>query len=576
MVQFDREVGSGGQLASLGEKLLKGLSITLRNPGQARQIVGSLSLSTSTLSGLFFIAVMSALCGTAIIHILNSEAKRLEDGDYSALLVVLFVFVLIAYRITQQRLIAQTGIAIEQALHKWRVRISEKVGKLSIRDIETIGRGSLEDGLAKHYEQLSQTIVPLVAGFESVILLAFMLVYLFSLSVTAAGLTVFVAILLVLGYLSTSAVMKDTMVAAAKADAQLTRLTSEVVDGFKELRLDRRKRDALYTDVCRASFDVANFRARSADILSKLITTANSASYLLAAGVVFALPILTGSGGGEVSQLITVVLFLLGPIGGVVGAVQQFTTAQFTVNAISGFERKIDAFLPLDTEQGNASNMRFQSLVLTGIGYSHSGSNTKDNSFSIHDVSLSLAPGRIVFISGANGSGKTTALRVLTGLYPRQEGHIELNGEAVDNMPPQSYRNFFSCVFADYHVFRRPYGLDDRQVAIAEEMLSHLKIREKLPENFSAGYDPSQLSTGQRKRLALALALAEERPILILDEWAADQDPKMRERFYVEILPRLKAEGKAIVAVTHDDRYFSVADARYHMEDGRIIALEQS
>lgn len=576
MVQFDGEAASGGQLASLGEKLLKGLSVPERYPGQARQIVGSLSLSTSTLSGLFFIAVISALCGTAIIHILNSEAKRLEDGDYSAFLVILFVLVLIAYRITQQRLIAQTGIAIEQALHKWRVRISEKVGKLSIRDIETIGRGSLEDGLAKHYEQLSQTIVPLVAGFESIILLAFMLVYLFSLSVTAAGLTVFVAVLLVLGYLSTSAVMKDTMVAAAKADAQLTRLTSEVIDGFKELRLDRRKRDALYSDVCQASFDVANLRARSADILSKLITTANSASYLLAASVVFALPVLTGSGGSEISHLITAVLFLLGPIGGVVGAVQQFTTAQFTVNAISGFEREIDNFLPLDNEQVNSSNPPFRSLVLTGICYSHNGSNTKDNNFSIRDVSLSLEPGRIIFISGANGSGKTTALRVLTGLYPRQAGHIELNGEAVDNAPPQAYRNYFSCVFGDYHVFRRPYGLDDRQVAIAEKMLDYFKIREKLPDDFSAGYDPSQLSTGQRKRLALALALAEERPILILDEWAADQDPKMREKFYLEVLPRIKAEGKAVIAVTHDDRYFSVADARYHMEDGRIVALEQS
>ena len=70
--------------------------------------------------------------------------------------------------------------------------------------------------------------------------------------------------------------------------------------------------------------------------------------------------------------------------------------------------------------------------------------------------------------------------------------------------------------------------------------------------------------------MALALALAEDRPVLLLDEWAADQDPATRERFYRQILPTLKQTGKTIIAVTHDERYFDCADVRYHMDEGRM------
>jgi putative ATP-binding cassette transporter len=105
-------------------------------------------------------------------------------------------------------------------------------------------------------------------------------------------------------------------------------------------------------------------------------------------------------------------------------------------------------------------------------------------------------------------------------------------------------------------------------LARLEAALQELGIRDKLPGDLAQGFDPSALSTGQRKRLALALALAEDRPVLLLDEWAADQDPATREEFYRTMLARIRAEGKAVIAVSHDERFFDCADARYHMEDG--------
>ena len=72
-------------------------------------------------------------------------------------------------------------------------------------------------------------------------------------------------------------------------------------------------------------------------------------------------------------------------------------------------------------------------------------------------------------------------------------------------------------------------------------------------------------------RKALISALLEDREIYIFDEWAADQDPQFRKRFYEKIIPELKQKGKTIFAVTHDDHYWNLADIVVKMEYGRIV-----
>ena len=81
-----------------------------------------------------------------------------------------------------------------------------------------------------------------------------------------------------------------------------------------------------------------------------------------------------------------------------------------------------------------------------------------------------------------------------------------------------------------------------------------------------------RLSSGERKRLALVLSLLEDKPILLLDEWAAEQDPPFRRKFYHEILPWLKRQGKTVVAVTHDDDHYDVADRVLRMQFGKFVS----
>ena len=112
-----------------------------------------------------------------------------------------------------------------------------------------------------------------------------------------------------------------------------------------------------------------------------------------------------------------------------------------------------------------------------------------------------------------------------------------------------------------------------RDEAEVHRLLRLLRLETKT--NFAQGrFTQLNLSTGQRKRLALIVSLLEDRPLLAFDEWAADQDPEFRQYFYTELLPLLKSQGKTLLVVTHDDRYFHVADRVVTMEYGRIRSID--
>ena len=277
------------ELKVLGIAILDRFSGNFPSLGSVRAIFSYRPLQPSTLSELGLLALLAALCGTGIVFVLNKEAALVQEREFALGLALLFIVILLAYRAFQKALITRTSGAIEQALDDWRCRISRKVTGLSLRDTEDMSRGRILDGLARSYEQLSQTIVPLVAGIEAIILLACMLVYLFSLSITAGLMTIAVTASLVLGYLNTAASMQKSMQEAGAADAQLARLAEDLVDGFKELKLSPLKCAALHDHMDAASQSVARHRAGTADIISQLISAGNSASYLLAAAVVFLL-----------------------------------------------------------------------------------------------------------------------------------------------------------------------------------------------------------------------------------------------------------------------------------------------
>jgi len=184
---------------------------------------------------------------------------------------------------------------------------------------------------------------------------------------------------------------------------------------------------------------------------------------------------------------------------------------------------------------------------------------------------LTLTPGELVFLVGGNGSGKSTLAKIITGLYPPEKGEVRLDGKLITDKSRDDYRQLFSAVFSDFYLFESLLGMKARDLDTqAREYLVELHLDHKVKVRHGQ-FSTTDLSHGQRKRLALLTAYLENRPFYLFDEWASDQDPHFKEIFYTQLLPELKARGKAVLVITHDDRYFHLADRVIKLDYGKVV-----
>jgi putative pyoverdin transport system ATP-binding/permease protein len=197
-------------------------------------------------------------------------------------------------------------------------------------------------------------------------------------------------------------------------------------------------------------------------------------------------------------------------------------------------------------------------------------------SVALRDISLTLREEEptILTVAGESGSGKTTLAMLLLGLYEPEDGRIELNGVPVDRTNIAHYRQHFSAVFADFHLFEELLGADQHDLDTrAAHYLDALGLAHKVRVE-QGRFTTTSLSTGQRKRMALVSAYLEDRPVCLFDEWAADQDPAFKRVFYRELLPELKQRGKTVIVISHDDAYFDGADRIVRLADGVLASAE--
>lgn len=225
--------------------------------------------------------------------------------------------------------------------------------------------------------------------------------------------------------------------------------------------------------------------------------------------------------------------------------------------------------LPFAAPEVEAGLARFQRLSFAEVRYDYPAAPGVPG-FGIGPLSFELERGRICFLTGGNGAGKSTLLSILTGLRPAGQGSIALDGRPVGQAELAS---LVTPLFPDPHLFDRLYGYESVDPARVRDWLARLGLAGKT--DYRGGrFTRLDLSSGQRKRLALICALSEQRPILVCDEWAAEQDPGSRAWFYRELLPALKRKGRLVIAVSHDDRYLDAADQLLVMRDGRLEAAK--
>ncbi len=357
---------------------------------------------------------------------------------------------------------------------------------------------------------------------------------------------------------------------AREAEDELQKHYNAIAEGAKELRIHRPRRQRMFASgITRTAQKICDIQVRSINtfVIAKSL---GSMLFFVVIGLALAMQSFWPSANpGVISGFVLVLLYMKGPLEHLISTLPIISRAQIAFRRIADLSEQFNSPEPhlLLSEQG-APDKTVNSLELVDVDYSFA-SVDGNAPFRLGPVNLKINQGDIVFIVGENGCGKTTLIKLLLGLYAPQQGQIRLNGQPVNAENRDDYRQLFTTIFADYYLFDDVVQGDMAIPQDAEQYLKRLEISHKVSIN-DGQFSTTDLSTGQRKRLALVNAWLEERPVLVFDEWAADQDPTFRRIFYTELLPDLKRLGKTIIVISHDDRYFDVADQLVRMDSGKV------
>ncbi len=353
----------------------------------------------------------------------------------------------------------------------------------------------------------------------------------------------------------------------------------DIASGAKELRLSRARRRAVFEGRIGATIDAItaiNARAIRVFVLANAL---GSALHFLVIGIVLAAALAQpGLAPETLTGFVLVLLFIKGPLEQLLQTLPAVGRAQVAFRRIADLSRRFAAREPgLMLAPPASAAPAPQRIELRGVTYEFPAAEGAEP-FRLGPVDLTLRRGEILFLVGENGAGKTTLIKLLLGLYAPREGALLVDGQALGEAERDGYRQLFSTVFADYHLFEElAQGEGARPDGAAREAelrrhLERLELSHKVAVR-DGQLTTTDLSTGQRKRLALLQAWLERRPFLVFDEWAADQDPAFRRIFYTEFLPELRAAGHGVLVISHDDRYFHLADRLLRLERGRLVEM---
>jgi putative ATP-binding cassette transporter len=345
---------------------------------------------------------------------------------------------------------------------------------------------------------------------------------------------------------------------------------TDLLRGFKEVRMSEHRADGVLRDVGTVSAEARRVNTDTKRQWGWEFALLQSLFYALVGLMVFFVPLFTTNYHEVVVQATIVTLFIVGPVGTLAYVTPMVSQTEFALANIEAMtERLRTAADDAPDESARPLDRAPSSIALRDAIFSYKGEGGA-SLFKVGPLSAEFRAGEITFITGGNGSGKSTMLRLLTGLIPLDVGGLLADGESVDADQMQGYRDRISAIFSDYHLSRRLYGLADVESARVHRLLERLEMEDKVSVCDGA-FSTVALSSGQRKRLALVVALLEDKRVIVLDEWAAGQDPHFRRVFYETLLPELKAEGKIVICVTHDDRWFGLADHVLQMDEGLFI-----
>lgn len=513
---------------------------------------------------------MSGLGGISTAAILGAINSGLQNGS-TLWAATLFIVALFLFIKTQSYVTITTTAEIEAIIHKIRVRLMDQIRHSELLSLEDVGRARIVAAITSDTAVLTQASNMLAFTVQGAVLIVFVAIYVAFLSIAAILTTiVVVSIAAVIFHQKNRRLVAEKQRAAAWERRLFDRLT-DFLDGFKEVRLNSARSADLFADAVDVSRTAANIKINTQAETFRMIVTSQISMYVLLGAVVFVAPQFSDTlGGAALTKTTTALMFIVGACFGLVQSIPILLNANASADRLVQLENVLRTTAAQPREVPTVK--RFDKIEMRNINFRYVDK-FSESAFKIGPIDFTLHPGELVFITGGNGSGKSTFLRVLSGIYAPESGEIILDGRHIDNSNRDDYRALMSAIFFDYHLFRRLYGVPDPDPGEVNRLLELFRLSAKTGL-VDGEFRTLELSGGQRRRLALIVSLLEKRPILLLDEWTAEQDPEFRRKFYDELLPDLMKAGATVVVITHDDRYLDELDLparRIRMDEGKIV-----
>ncbi len=529
--------------------------------------------STESLVPALITTMISGIAQGALLGVIIIAASAAANDDlsfrYFLLFAISFAIVVIGkrYSMTRSLLIA------ENIVKNVRIRIGNKLRNSQLMVLENIGKEEIYTRIAQDTSHISESAILIINSMQSSVVFVFCTIFLAILSKLAFVITVSAIGVAVLLYMSQQESIAQELSETTKKETRFFRMLAQIIDGFKELRINQKKNDHHFESFTVITNEASDLKIKTGLKFVTEVMFSQVFFYTLIGVIIFILPRFALLNGEVVIRIAATILFIIGPVNLMVSSIPVVARANNAVRNLYSLEERLDVADKDFKIEGKPSVRKIESF--NEIKFENVSFSYKDRYgtplFMLGPVNMSVTRGEILFIVGGNGSGKTTLLKLLTGLYYPDPGTaIRLDNMAVDKRIYPAYRELFSVIFHEFHLFNRLYGLDLIDYDKVNELLKLMKL-DKKTELIDDAFTEIQLSTGQRKRLAMIVALLDNRPIYVFDEWAADQDPIFRKYFYEVLLKDFKEQGKTIIAVSHDDRYFHFADKVLKMEFGNFI-----
>jgi len=538
-----------------------------------RSILMLFKQSRSACVLAIFLTIAGGGVTVGLLAVIN---QVLKDGNYSATTVWLFI-VLCSARLLTGSIGHMVIIRLsEGATHDMYLRIVNQILQAPLREIEKLGHHRLMAIFSKDIITISSIVVMMPYQLVNIVIVLGSLVYLGVLSWQVCFGILVVGGLGIASFSLPIILARHYIHLAREETDSLHKHFKSAIEGMKEFKLHQSRCEAFIQHVLKETVSrVKQYQIRGTTIYA-LASHWNRLLFFIYVGLL----IFVGPGFATISptELVAytlVLLYMMAPIEAIQNGLGTLIQADVAIKRIRAFglsliEEKSDSNVDL-----SVNDLRtYKTVRLEKVVYSYSPS--QDNShFKLGPISLTFNSNELVFIVGGNGSGKSTLVKLLVGLYRPDEGEIYLDDILITDKDLGTHRRQFTAVFQDFGLFESLLGLE-RNLYLDRDANLWLKVLQldKKVKVENGNLSTIKLSHGQKKRLALLTGLMEDRPFYVFDEWAADQDPVFRQIFYTEVLPSLKKRGKMVLVITHDDRYWHLADRLIKLDFGQISNMK--